>query len=87
MLSVTPYEVRTHYEMVLYRILKRKKSYDISVFTIYLCFLLRISTARKPPADTYRVLLTSPEKIEIWHCEQCLPNDRKAMEIKVWHKI
>ncbi len=87
MLTVTPYEVKTHYEMVLYRILKRKKSYDISVFTIYLCFMLRISTLRKPPADNYRVLLTSPEKIEIWHCEKCLQNDRKVMEIKVWHKI
>lgn len=87
MLQVTPYEVQTHYEMVLYRIAKRKKSYTISVFTIYLCWILRISAHRHPGADNYRVLLTAPDKLELWHCEKCLANDRKVMEVKTWYKI
>lgn len=87
MLQVTPYEVTTHYEMVLYRILKRKKSYDISVFTTYLCWMLQRSARRKPKEDNYRVLLTSPDKIEVWHCEGCLKNDRKVMEIKTHYRI
>ncbi len=87
MLTITPYEPQTKTEMVMIRLAKSYKRYTISEFISAFCWQLWRWKKKDHSPDNYRVILTKPDQVEIWHCEKCLKNDRKLMEIKVWHKI
>ena len=87
MLTVTPYEVRLYPEKVLYRIVKMNKRFTISVYAIAFVWQLERLKAKMPSKDNYRLLLVGPDKVEIWHCESCLKNDRLVFTVETHYAI
>ena len=86
MLTVTPYQVKLYPEMVLYRIAKWNKRLTISVFTIGFVWQLERLKAKIPSKDNWRLLLVAPDKLEVWHCEGCLKNDRLVFTVETAYR-
>lgn len=87
MLTITPYEVKSYPEVVLYRLAKRYKRLTIGVFTIAFCWQLGRIKEKHPSKDNYRALLVKPDKIEVWHCEGHLKNDRLVFTVQTHYAI
>jgi hypothetical protein len=87
MLRITPYGPETKTEMVMIRLARLYKRYNISQFVIAFCWELQRWKAKHPGTDNYRVLLTKPDQVQVWHCEGVLKNDRKLMEITVQYIV